>query len=144
MSARASPRRALDLAALRRRHLYNRGGLAELERLLGCHGREHVHDARDDSGPAGLMARAEAGAIVAVEILIEEEVVAPVRILLELPGSAVNGAPSIVVLEEDASQPARNFLGHLVKSHATPGAGRTLDREFVAIVDVVLHQGPDD
>ena len=43
-----------------------------------------LDDPRDHSGPPGLVARAEARAVVAVEVLVEEEVVAPVRVFLEL------------------------------------------------------------
>ena len=46
--------------------------------------REEVHHPRDDAGPAGLMAGAEPGAVVAVEVLVEQDEIAPVRIVLEL------------------------------------------------------------
>ena len=41
-------------------------------------------------------------------------------------------------------QPAADLLGDLVERHLTPGARRTLDREVVAVVRVVLEQRPDD
>ena len=37
----------------------------------------------DQAGPAGLMAGAEPGAVVAVEVFVEQDQVAPVRIGLE-------------------------------------------------------------
>ena len=40
--------------------------------------------AGDEAGPPGLVAGAEAGAVVAVEVLVEQDQVAPVRIVLEL------------------------------------------------------------
>ena len=43
-----------------------------------------VDEGRDQPGPAGLVRGAEARAGVAVEVLVEHEVVAPVRIVLEL------------------------------------------------------------
>ena len=49
--------------------------------------REQVHEPGDDAGPAGLVAGAEAGAVVAVEVLVEQQAVAPVRIVLELLAS---------------------------------------------------------
>ena len=42
---------------------------------------------RHQAGPAGLVAGAQAGAVVAVEVLVEEEVVAEVRIVLPVDGS---------------------------------------------------------
>src|SRR5436309_9342780 len=61
------------------------GPLAELQRALGIDGGEEMHDAGHDSGPARLVAGAEAGAVVAVEVLVEQDAVAPVRVLQELP-----------------------------------------------------------
>ena len=80
--------------------------LSQFEHLLGRRRREQVHQARDDAGPSGLVAGAETGAVVAVEVLVEQEEIAPVRILLELPRAAVDGPPALAVLQEDARQPA--------------------------------------
>jgi hypothetical protein len=66
----------------RRIHLYDAGHLAELEELLGRARREQMHRSGDDAGPTGLMAGAEAGPVVAVEVLVEQDEVAPVRIFL--------------------------------------------------------------
>src|SRR5262252_7181000 len=107
----ASPRCRFDLDGS--------GGLAELERLLGRGRREEVHGARNDPGPASLVTGAEAGAIVAVEILVEEEIVAPMRIFLELPGSAVDRSIPVLVSEEDARKPSCNLLRHLIESSLT-------------------------
>jgi hypothetical protein len=47
------------------------------------------------------MAGADAGAVVAVEVLVEEEEVAPVRILLELADPAVHRPAAVLVAQED-------------------------------------------
>jgi hypothetical protein len=49
---------------------------------------ESVDQHRDQPGPPGLMTRADAGAIVAVEIFVKEQMVAPMRIILEPLGAA--------------------------------------------------------
>ena len=54
-------------------------------------------------GPAGLMAGAEAGAVVAVEVLVEQDEIAPVRVFLELPRAAVDRPPAVLVAQEDAA-----------------------------------------
>jgi hypothetical protein len=54
-----------------------------------------MHSAGNDPSPSGLVARREACAVVAMEIFVEENVVVPVRILLELPGSPVDRPPAI-------------------------------------------------
>src|SRR5437879_251022 len=53
------------------------GQLAECEHLFGRRGCEQVHAACDDPRPAGLVARPEAGPVVAVEVLVEQDQVAP-------------------------------------------------------------------
>ena len=60
---------------------------------------------RDDPRPAGLVAGSEAGPVIAVEILIEQQAIAPVRVLLELPGAAMDRTPAIGTFQEDAGQP---------------------------------------
>src|SRR5262245_49308669 len=68
-----------------RRRLHATRHRPELDELLGRAGREEVRRESDESGPSRLMACAESGPAVAVEVLVEQEVIAPVRILLELP-----------------------------------------------------------
>ena len=77
-------------------------GLAAFENGFGVDGGEEVHEAGDDPGPAGLMAGAEAGAVVAVEVFVELKVIAPVRIVLEFLDAAVDRTPAVFVLEENA------------------------------------------
>src|SRR5688500_17451483 len=44
---------------------------------------EDGQERRDEPGPPGLVARPEAAAVVAVEVLVEQQQVAPVRVGLE-------------------------------------------------------------
>ena len=71
-------------------NLGDRGDFAQGEHLLRAGRRKQVHDPGDDAGPSGLMAGAQAGAVVTVEVLVEEEEVAPVRILLERGRTAID------------------------------------------------------
>ena len=64
-----------------------------------------------EPGPAGLMAGAQPGAIVAVEVFVEEDVVAPVGIGLELLGAAIDGPPAMFIAQEDPAKPIRDLLG---------------------------------
>src|SRR6516225_1756497 len=109
----APARRHRSLATSCGLHFHDGGCLAEFESLLGRGGREQVHDPRDDAGPAGLMAGTDAGSIVAVEVLVEQYRIVPVRILLELPRSPVDRPSAFLVAQEDAGQPPRDFLGDL-------------------------------
>src|SRR5438046_319619 len=50
----------------------------DLEPGGGVDSAEQTDEGADRAGPAGLMAGAEAGAVVAVEVLVEQHVIAPV------------------------------------------------------------------
>src|SRR5262249_1230443 len=63
--------------------------------LVGGDGGKGVHGPGEGPGPAGLVAGAQAGAVVAVEVLVEQQAVAPVRVLLKLLAAAVHGPPAL-------------------------------------------------
>src|SRR5258706_3119730 len=63
-----------------------------------------VDELRDDAGPTGLMARAQALAGVAVEILVEQDEIAPMRVGRKFGALAVDGAMTVLVLEEETDQ----------------------------------------
>lgn len=117
---------------------------AELKDAVGAGGGEEVEGAGDDTGPAGLMAGAEAGSVVAVEVFVELDVIAPEGIFLEFALAAIDGPRAVFVLEENAGEAAGDFLGDLVEVHLAAGAGGAFDGEVVAIVGVVLEQRADD
>src|ERR1700720_2157508 len=57
------------------------------------------------AGPAGLVEGADRGAVVAVEVLAEDQVVAPRGIGLQQFGPAEAGPASVLVLGEDRDHP---------------------------------------
>ena len=61
------------------------------------------------------MRRTQARSVVAVEILIEQDVISPVRILLELGRAAVDGAMAVLVPGEDRDHPLGDLAGHAVE-----------------------------
>src|SRR5918996_5950678 len=73
-----------------------------------------LQELRDQAGPAGLMGRADAAARVAVEVLVEQYVVAEVRIALQLRVLAEPRPHAAFVLEEQPLQPRRDLVGDLV------------------------------
>src|SRR6266542_1886711 len=58
---------------------------------------EQVEKASDQTGPAGLVAGAEPGAVITVEVFVEKDQIAPVRILLKLACAAVDRPPVISI-----------------------------------------------
>src|SRR5215831_15309997 len=133
------------LAALRL-HLYlsHSRHFAEFEHLLGVGGRKQMHAAGEDTGPAGLMASTEAGAIVAMKVLVEREVIAPMWILLKRAGTPVDWPPAMIVPQKHADQPALDLLGDLIQIHLSARARGTFDREITAVIGVILQQAPDN
>src|SRR5690242_3799187 len=59
----------------------------------------------DHAGPAGLVERANRRAVVAVEVLAEDQVVVPCGIVLHDLGPAETGPLAVVVLGENRDQP---------------------------------------
>ena len=62
--------------------------------VFGLDTPEQVEEDRDQTGPPRLMAGAEPRAVVTVEVFMEEDQIAPVRIVLKLGGPSVNRPPA--------------------------------------------------
>src|SRR5437899_2732025 len=60
--------------------------------MRGVHGSVELDQRRDEPRPAGLVTGAQTGTVVTVEVLVKEDVVAPVGIGLEFPDAAVDRA----------------------------------------------------
>jgi hypothetical protein len=79
------PRSSLPGGATR---LNERGLPANLQGPLGVQKAVKLDELGHESGPAGLVAGAQPGTIIAVEIFIKENVIAPVGIALEFLGAS--------------------------------------------------------
>src|SRR5438876_7276154 len=90
----------------------------------------------DEAGPARLVARADAGAVVAVEVLVEQNHVAPVRVALELLRVAVDRPAAVLAAPEDPREPSGELGGHPPEGPLCASAGRALDLQAVAVVVV--------
>ena len=69
----------------------------------------------NEAGPAGLMRGAHAAAAVAVEVLVEKDVVLEVRIGRELRMIFQGWTLTIVALQEQFREAAGEFVGDLVQ-----------------------------
>ena len=85
-----------------------------------------------------------ATARVAVKVLVEQNVVAEVRIAGELGVIFEHRPLAIRPLQEEARQTTPQFLGHLVQGKEFAGPGRTFDFEVITVVVVKSLQGLDD
>src|SRR5678815_6051681 len=90
------------------------------------------------------MAGADSGAVVAMEVLIEQQAIAPVRVILEFVRPPEYGPPAVFVSAEDGHQARGKIASHLEQRHGAAGAGRAFDLETISEVLINLQQGPDD
>ena len=65
-----------------------------------------LEEFRDQAGPPGLMAGAQARSAVAVKVFVKQNQVAPMRIVLQDFGSARDGTAAGAVAQKDADQAA--------------------------------------
>src|SRR5436190_21732373 len=87
---------------------------------------------RDEAGPARLVRRPQPGSGVAVEILVEPQLVVPVRIGLEQLVPAENRTAPGGVVAEDADQPVIQIGRYLGQRPLHPRASRAFDDAVVA------------
>src|SRR5262249_29591406 len=74
-----------------------------------------IDEGRHQRRPSRLMRCAEPGAILAMKVFVEQNVLAPVGVFLELPRSPIDRAPAGCVGCENADQAQGNLAGHLRK-----------------------------
>src|SRR5271165_3402503 len=77
-----------------------------------------------------------------MEVLVEQDIVFPVGIFLELLRSSIDRTLALGVTEKHARQPAADFLRHFKQRHVLSRAGRTLDFEVVTIEWIHVQQRP--
>jgi len=88
-----------------------------------------INEIRDQRGPAGLMACTESRSVVAVEMLVEESVVAPMRIVLKFLHAAVDRPASGIIALENVDEPFRDFMrGASFKPKSLPKASSNLSK----------------
>src|SRR5262249_55865026 len=80
--------------------------LAGFEKAICIQVAVQLDKPRDQAGPPRLMAGAQPGTVVAVEVFVEKDAITPMRVGLELPRSAIYRPPSPFIRKKDARQPA--------------------------------------
>jgi hypothetical protein len=77
---------------------------------------------------------------VAGEVLVEKDIVFPVRIFLELLASSIHRAAPLGVPQENTRKPNTNFLGDFKQSQHVAGAGGAFHLEVVAVKLLEIYQ----
>src|ERR1700751_5704676 len=96
------------------------------------------------SSPAGLVACSKPRSVIAMKVLVEKDVIPPLRILLKLLRPSIHRPPARWIAQEDSTQTIAYLLGDLEDVHHLARTRWALDFEAVAVVEIERHQGPDD
>src|SRR5438105_15770313 len=96
---------------------------AALQEGLGIELPEDIDQTGDDPRPSRLVAGAEAGAVVAVEVFVEQQMIAPMGIALKFFGAPEYRPPAGFVAQEDPGQPIGNVLSDLEQIHQLARSG---------------------
>jgi len=91
-------------------------------------------------GPAGLVHGSQAGAVVAVEVLVEQQVVFPSWVGLHPFDASVDRPPAIQAGESNADQPIGKIPGNITQRQLLARSGWIFDREFRAKKLVILQE----
>src|SRR5690242_12439403 len=95
-----------------------------LQDSLRVEAAEDIEQECDHSRPASLMTGSEARSIVAMEVLVEEKMVSPMGILLELLRAPVHRPAAARIPQERRGQPLFDFLGYLEECQVAAGTSR--------------------
>src|SRR6478609_1449119 len=98
----------------------------------------------DQGAPARLVRRPQPTAGIAVEVLVEEEVVLEVWIGLKLLVAAEDGTPPVLVAPEDADHAAAKLVSDLLQRPFLAGPDRAFDAKLVTVEFVEPVQALDD
>src|SRR5262249_12092615 len=102
--------------------------------------RTRLEQLGDQPGPSGLVRGSDSASRIAVEVLVEVEVVAELAILLQLRIERIHLSHAGGILQEDPSETVRQLLRHLIDREKTARAGGALDPKVVPVVVVELLQ----
>ena len=84
-----------------------------------------------DARPPRLVARAEPAPLSPVEVLVEEEMVSPVRVRLKFLAATEDRTAPVEAAPEDALEALGELLGDLEQVHPHAGTGGALDLERI-------------
>jgi hypothetical protein len=98
----------------------------------------------DQSRPARLMGRAEPTTGIAMEVLVEMNVIAEVWVVLDARSIARQRAAAVRITQKQTADAPSELAGHLMDREMPTGSRRALDEELVAVVMVKLLERFDD
>ena len=103
-----------------------------------------LNELGDQPGPPGLVTGPQPATIVAVEVFVEQQQIAPVRILLEDLARAIDWPAALLVAKEDPRQPTLELETDVPEIPVLSRSSGTFDVKVVPEKIVKLLQGFDD
>src|SRR4051812_11722013 len=82
-------------------------------RLVAALARQILNQTNDERGPAGLMIRAQPATGIAIEVLVKEHEIAPMRVRRPARISAVHGSPAVRVSQKQGRDATREIARDL-------------------------------
>src|SRR5262245_44381985 len=117
--------------------------LGDLKRIGGVQACKQIKHTRDEPRPSGLVAGPKPGAVVSVEILVEQNVVLPMGVFLKLFGASVDRPLAVRIAHKDARQAAGKLFCYLEQRHVFSRTRRTLDLKVVPVELIEIEQCPE-
>lgn len=108
--------------------------------LAGSNFTDVNQDLGDQASPAGLMAGATAAAGVAMEIFVEWNQIAPMRIFVKKFIGAEERAIAILIPQENVSQSVGQFVSDFANGLQLARARWTFNLKCVAIIAMILAE----
>src|SRR4029077_819430 len=99
---------------------------------------------RDEAGPAGLVRRAEAGAGIAMKIIVKQIAMSILRAVGPIAGRAGKCALVFFVAQKKLDQSIGKLVRDFIQMHEPAGSGWAFNFEIVAVVMVKLLERLDE
>src|SRR5438067_897565 len=103
-----------------------------------------LHELGDEACPSGLVRRSQPGAVVSMEVLVEEHEIFPIWVGLKQRVAAMRWTASVGIEQEQARETIGELTRHLPKIEKVAGACGTLDLHSLTVVMVIALQRLDD
>jgi hypothetical protein len=107
--------------------------LSDAVRMIFLHAFTPAGERRENGGnqrrPAGLVTGTQSLSRFGVEVFIEQDDIAPMRVVQESVTTCITGPAPIGIDKKQSGKPTTNFIGNLGQIHILAGASRTFNAQ---------------
>src|SRR5438270_825568 len=91
--------------------------LTALEQRGSIDRSKEMDESGDQSCPSGLVARSKSCSVIAMEVFVKQQIVAPVRISLELFRSSIQRQAPVLIAKKNTDEAITYLLAYLKEIH---------------------------